>query len=59
MERLEEKTLLNGDGAGTSIVLTGDFDKPDTSFPIMHNSKYFVNKAVKDIHRRANEARGD
>ncbi len=52
---------MNGNGHGTSILLTGDFDKHffEKSFPIMHNSKYFVNKAVKDIHKRANEARGN
>ena len=25
----------------------------------MHNSKYFVDKAVKGIHKHANEARGN
>ena len=59
MDRLLEDTALNGDGPSTSIVLTGDFDKQERSFPIMHNSKYFVNKVVKDIHKRANEARGN
>ncbi len=59
MERFEDKTVLNGDGASTSLVITGDFDKHDISFPILHNSKYFVNRAVKDIHKHANEARGN
>ncbi len=59
MERLLEENALNGDGPSTSIVLTGDFDKQERSLPIMHNSKYFVNKAVNDIRKRANEARGN
>ncbi len=55
MDRLLEDTVLNGDGHSTSIMLTGDFDKQERSFSIMHTSKYFVNKAVKGIHKRPDE----